>query len=98
MMSTTRRTTRRSSATRAFERTRISCITGLIPVIVLAGCGGGASNGDASGRPGISASSSLAIEVGETAKARLGLTGDPASPRGAARVLPDDDALVKLGQ
>jgi len=56
--------------------------------------GGGApsSNG-----PTIREPSALDDEVFAVARA-LSLTGDPASPRGAARVPPDDDPLVKLGE
>ncbi len=41
---------------------------------------------------------SLNDDVRAIAVTDLGLSGDPATPRGAARTLPDNDPLVKLGQ
>ncbi len=42
--------------------------------------------------------SSLDDDVRDVAVTSLRLTGDPATPRGAERTVPDDDPLVKLGQ
>jgi len=67
--------------------------------LVLTACGGGGGGGGAPANvPAVRAPSALDNEVLDVAKAALGLTGDPASARGASRVVPDDDPLVKLGQ
>jgi cytochrome c peroxidase len=64
----------------------------------LAACGGGGSADPPAAAPATAQPSALDEEVLDLAKTSLGLTGDPASPRGAARVVPDDDPLVKLGE
>jgi len=68
--------------------------TGML--FTLAACHGG---GDApASEPVIRQPSALDSEVLAIAKTALGLTGDPALPRGAARVAPGNDPLVKLGE
>lgn len=64
--------------------------------LALAACHGG---GDPpASAPAVREPSALDDEVLGLAKTALGLTGDPASPRGAAQAVPDDDPLVKLGE
>ena len=63
----------------------------------LAACGGGGGDSRVAA-PAIPEPSALDDEVLSLAKTVLSLTGDPASARGAAQVVPDDDALVKLGE
>ena len=80
-------------------------------VLALAACGGGgggvaapppnpdATPGGGGGQqPNVPPANSLNDDVRAIAATSLQLTGDPATPRGAARTRPDDDPLVKLGQ
>lgn len=64
--------------------------------LALAACGGGGDPPVAG--PLLPQPSALDDEVLSLAKTTLGLAGEPASPRGATQVRPDDDALVKLGE
>ena len=56
-------------------------------VLALAACGRGGGN-----------DATLDSDVRALAATRLGLTGDPAGPRGLKPIVPDSDPLVKLGQ
>jgi cytochrome c peroxidase len=60
---------------------------GLLMAVVLSACGGGSGS-----------SKALDQEVRSLAVTTLGLNGDPATPRGMHRTVPDTDPLVKLGQ
>ncbi len=62
----------------------------LAAALALTACGSGSSQG---GNP-----AARATEVRTLATATLHLNGDPATPRGLARIVPDTDPLVKLGQ
>lgn len=73
-------------------------LAGVWLVLALAGCGGGGGGDSPASTPAVRKPSALDEEVLGLAKTTLGLTGDPASSRGAARVVPDDDPLVKLGE
>ena len=64
-------------------------------LLTLTACHGGGA--PSSNGPTIREPSALDDEVFAVARA-LSLTGDPASSHGAARVPPDDDPLVKLGE
>lgn len=66
-----------------------------VETLLLAACGGGSGR---SGAPTPVAPSPLDTELTTLAKSDMALTGDPATPRGAAQVPPDTDELVKLGQ
>jgi cytochrome c peroxidase len=68
----------------------------LVLTLTLAGCNGGGGGGDTSGSG--NASNNDAQRVRTYAKSTLGLTGDPATPRGATQLVPDNNPLVKLGQ
>ncbi len=80
----------------------MGCLRGaaaLAALLILAACGGGGGGDDGSAAtpspaPAPSALDSEVLQAAEAA----GLTGDPATVRGSRRQLPEDDALVKLGQ
>jgi cytochrome c peroxidase len=65
----------------------------LLLAVVLTGCGGGGGGSGSSG-----GSAALDAQVRSLAVTSLGLSGDPATPRGLERTVPATDPLVKLGQ
>lgn len=83
----------------------------LAVVVALAGCGGGGGGSSQPAPPPSTGTppggggggtpppvSTLNDDVRAVAVTRLGLNGDPATPRGLQQTLPDSDPLVKLGQ
>ncbi len=64
------------------------CWALLAIAFVLSACSGGSTQ----------RSAALDTEVRALATTTLGLTGDPATPRGLKQIVPDSDPLVKLGQ
>jgi hypothetical protein len=70
----------------------------LVLILALAGCNGGGGGGNGSGSGSGNTSNNAAERVRTYATSTLGLTGDPATPRGATQIVPDNNPLVKLGQ
>ena len=85
----------------------------LVLAVALAACGGGGGGssqpttppdpatppgGGGNPQPPPPPANSLNDDVRATAVTSLGLSGDPATPRGVERTIPDSDPLVKLGQ
>ncbi len=69
-------------------------------VLLITGCGGSGGGPDTYTPPGPGGPSNpdLDLRLVTLAVDQLGLTGDPATPRGMTQTIPDDDPLVKLGQ
>ena len=68
----------------------------LVLLLTLLGCNGGGAGGNGSGSG--NTTNTNADQVRTYATSTLGLTGDPAAPRGATQTVPDNNPLVKLGE
>ena len=68
----------------------------LVLMLTLLGCNGGGAGGNGSGSG--NTTDTNAEQVRTYATSTLGLTGDPAAPRGATQTVPDNNPLVKLGE